>query len=110
MQTLGYSLLVLLPLAVGLAVLIFGNRWQQGQWAAERAWREHMHQRDTARLSCWCEHCDMAAHGNMRTRMSVCPDCGDKRCGRAAHHSLACGKPPNVGDERTTTARPNDGK
>lgn len=28
MQTLGYSMLVLLPLAVGVAVLFFGNRWR----------------------------------------------------------------------------------
>ena len=35
MQTLGYSMLVLLPLAVGVAVLVFGGRWQRKQDAAD---------------------------------------------------------------------------
>ena len=96
MQTFWYSMLVILPAAIGLAVLSFGNRWLRGQWAADDAWREHMRQRDAARIACWCENCDMMAHSNIRTRMSVCPDCGDKRCSRAAHHSLECSKTPNV--------------
>ena len=35
MQTLGYSMLVLLPLAVGVAVLFFGERWRRQQNAAD---------------------------------------------------------------------------
>ena len=35
MQTLGYSMLVLLPLAVGVAVLFFGERWRRQQDAAD---------------------------------------------------------------------------
>ena len=41
-------------------------------------------------VRCWCESCDMAANGGLRTRMSVCPSCGDKRCQRAAHHDNPC--------------------
>ena len=41
---------------------------------------------------CWCERCDVAEHG-YRSRMHVCPICGDKRCPRAAHHEAACNKP-----------------
>ena len=41
-------------------------------------------------VRCWCESCDMAANGGLRTRMSVCPSCGDKRCQRAKHHDNAC--------------------
>lgn len=33
MQTFWYSILVLLPIAIGAAVLFFGNRWQRKQWA-----------------------------------------------------------------------------
>lgn len=46
-------------------------------------------------IKCWCEHCDTAANGGLRTRMSVCPDCGDKRCQRALHHGNECSKTPN---------------
>lgn len=42
-------------------------------------------------LNCWCETCDLAqGHLLGRTRMSVCPNCGDKRCPRAIHHDAAC--------------------
>lgn len=44
--------------------------------------------------SCWCVACDLAQGSPMgRTRMCVCPDCGDKRCPRAAHHEAACPAP-----------------
>lgn len=48
---------------------------------------------------CWCEACDLA-QGELlgRTRMSVCPQCGDKRCPRAKTHDAVCcavqGVPP----------------
>lgn len=42
-------------------------------------------------LACHCEACDIAANG-MRLRMSLCPQCGDKRCPRAAHHNNQCAK------------------
>jgi hypothetical protein len=41
-------------------------------------------------LRCWCEDCDIKVHGGLRTKMSVCPECGDKRCRRAAHHDFPC--------------------
>lgn len=42
-------------------------------------------------LGCWCEACDVAASPNgIRTRMCVCPECGDKRCPRASHHNQQC--------------------
>lgn len=47
-------------------------------------------------VSCWCEMCDTTANHGWRTRMSICPDCGDKRCERATFHGNACSKPPNV--------------
>ena len=44
---------------------------------------------------CWCARCDME-HNVLRTRMSVCPECGDKRCPRAEDHGNECRKTPNV--------------
>ena len=46
--------------------------------------------------ACWCEHCDLEANGKFRTRMSLCPECGDKRCPRSVHHDNACRKTPNA--------------
>jgi hypothetical protein len=46
-------------------------------------------------MRCWCEDCDVKAHGGLRTKMSVCPECGDKRCSRAAHHGFPCSKKPS---------------
>ena len=46
-------------------------------------------------MRCWCEDCDVNAHGGLRTRMSVCPECGDKRCRRAAHHDFPCSTKPS---------------
>jgi hypothetical protein len=40
--------------------------------------------------SCWCGTCDTAANGGFRSRMSLCPECGDKRCPRAENHSWPC--------------------
>jgi hypothetical protein len=40
---------------------------------------------------CWCYSCDAAAPGFLfRTRMNLCPDCGNKRCPRATWHGHRC--------------------
>ena len=39
----------------------------------------------------WCERCDMDKNWlTGRTRMALCPQCGNKRCPRATHHDNAC--------------------
>lgn len=44
-----------------------------------------------AQQECWCETCDLAQGNPLgRTRMSLCPECGDKRCPRAKHHDNVC--------------------
>lgn len=45
--------------------------------------------------TCWCESCDIKANDGLRSRMSLCPKCGDKRCARAVHHD-AEGTTPNA--------------
>ena len=36
---------------------------------------------------CWC----LACNGNtVRTMMTLCPDCGNKRCPHASNHCYAC--------------------
>lgn len=45
-------------------------------------------------VTCWCESCDKEANYGLRTRMSVCNVCGDKRCPRAAHHCNECSTMP----------------
>jgi hypothetical protein len=36
---------------------------------------------------CWC----LACNGNtVRTMMTLCPSCGNKRCPKASNHELAC--------------------
>lgn len=42
-----------------------------------------------ARRKCWCATCD-EAENLCRTRMSLCPNCGDKRCPRAEFHGNEC--------------------
>lgn len=39
---------------------------------------------------CWCETCDADANAGFRSRLSLCPTCGNKRCPRATHHDHAC--------------------
>ena len=48
---------------------------------------------------CWCERCDRelppkpGAHrffAHRPIRMNLCPQCGDKRCPRAADHRNGC--------------------
>ena len=34
--------------------------------------------------------CDLKANGGLRSRMSLCPECGDKRCPRAEDHRAEC--------------------
>lgn len=43
---------------------------------------------------CWCAACDKAAHHGMRTHMSVCPQCGSKRCEKALNHQAECSSAP----------------
>ena len=43
-------------------------------------------------VACWCETCDKATNAGLRSRMSLCPDCGDKRCPKASHHDRDCSK------------------
>lgn len=44
------------------------------------------------RMECWCASCDVVKNKGLRSRMSVCPQCGDKRCPRAEHHGSECTK------------------
>ena len=54
--------------------------------------------------ACWCETCDLAQGNPMgRTRMSTCPQCGDKRCQRAKHHDNACSAQPAQPDRTEQT-------
>lgn len=45
---------------------------------------------DQKALSCWCEKCDKATNQGLRSRMSLCPTCGDKRCPRSIDHEAVC--------------------
>lgn len=48
--------------------------------------------------NCWCESCDLAKGDPCgRTRMSICPNCGDKRCPRAKHHDNECQQAHGIG-------------
>jgi Zn finger protein HypA/HybF involved in hydrogenase expression len=38
--------------------------------------------------TCWCATCD--PNIGFRTRMVLCPNCGNKRCPHATNHELAC--------------------
>lgn len=66
------------------------------QWGADRAaiYRAMLAAAPAAQQpakECWCESCDLAQGNPLgRTRMSLCPQCGDKRCPRAKHHDNAC--------------------
>lgn len=54
----------------------------------------------SVRIDCWCITCDetiaeaQADNGDWMGSLTrvfiVCPDCGNKRCPRAAHHDRAC--------------------
>lgn len=44
---------------------------------------------DLVQTKCFCEACDVAQNG-LRTRMHVCPQCGDKRCPKAENHWNQC--------------------
>ena len=43
---------------------------------------------------CSCAACDKAANHGMRTHMSVCPQCGSKRCEKALNHQAECSSAP----------------
>ncbi|WP_284076366.1 hypothetical protein [Herbaspirillum aquaticum] len=45
--------------------------------------------RTPAAPECWCETCDEKL-SQLRFRMNLCPDCGNKRCPKATHHNNAC--------------------
>lgn len=40
-------------------------------------------------VDCFCMECDIDEN-IIRTRMSVCPDCGNKRCPKATNHENPC--------------------
>ena len=83
-----------------------GKRYASIADASIAALQEQLYARGAwVKVQCWCETCDMAANAGFRTRMSVCPDCGDKRCPRAGHHSMACHETPNVRAEAGPTAK-----
>lgn len=48
---------------------------------------------------CWCETCDTDANHGLRSRMSLCPQCGNKRCPRATHHDNSCTGSNEVGQK-----------
>jgi hypothetical protein len=88
--------LALVALGLGAGWLSYRLRMRDLLAGLERSLRLEAEARQAQRLRCWCEDCDLQAHGGMRSQMSVCPDCGDKRCSRAAHHDFPCSKPPNA--------------
>jgi len=83
-------------LASWVAEKISGKRYAPIADAQITALQEALFVRGWAQVCCWCESCDTAANHGLRTRMSVCPDCGDKRCPRAAQHGNECCKTPNA--------------
>lgn len=62
---------------------------EQAAWAGvdPQALREG---REIRQPACWCETCDIAANSGLRSRMSLCPQCGDKRCPCAQQHDNPC--------------------
>ena len=99
------------------------NQWcelgedEKVEWAArfgaitERAARqppEAMQSNDwqhaSATAACWCETCDTAANG-WRTKMALCPQCGNKRCPRATHHDNACTGSNELGQKGSSWER-----
>ena len=69
--------------------------------------------------ACWCFQCDQDGLTNhpplaslffARTRMNLCPQCGNKRCPRATNHRNGCtgsNDPGQAGSLYATPARPN---
>lgn len=86
----------LVALGLGAGWLSYRLRMRDLLAGLEKDLRREFAERQVRRLQCWCEDCDIKAHGGLRTKMSLCPECGDKRCSRAAHHDLPCVKTPNV--------------
>lgn len=84
--------LIAIPCVIGLGAgwLSYRKRMRDLLAGLERHLREEAAERQAQRLRCCCEDCDIKAHGGLRTKMSVCPECGDKRCPRAAHHDPGC--------------------
>ncbi len=48
------------------------------------------HEREDARLRCWCQTCRPITFSDCR--MVLCPTCGDKRCIHAISHEAPCAK------------------
>jgi len=53
--------------------------------------------------NCWCERCDIQANA-IRTRMWICPECGDKRCEKARFHGNRCSTKMNLAQTLAETA------
>lgn len=51
--------------------------------------RQQRNARSWAAGLCGCWRC-MSERNESRSRMILCPDCGNKRCPRASDHRLAC--------------------
>ena len=71
------------------------NAWPR--CSAPRLWNRSRSSATVAPLlkapDCWCSKCDLAANP-IPTHMAICPQCGDKRCPRAADHEAACAASP----------------
>lgn len=66
---------------------------ERGLVAVNRESFQHMVTKIAAASApaCWCAACDSAASPfGIPTRMSLCPQCGNKRCPRAQHHDSDC--------------------
>lgn len=68
------------------------HRFREIQPVGLHAFNELMLGKGWTVPACHCEACDTAANQGFRSRMSLCPQCGDKRCPYAAHHDNACQK------------------
>ncbi len=98
--------LAAIALGLGGGWLSYRMRMRDLLAGLERHLRLEAEARQATRLRCWCEDCDLKAHGGLRSKMSVCPDCGDQRCSRAAHHDLPCSKTLNVEVKAAACGRP----
>lgn len=93
------------PHCKGQSGYFVGDTGQLGRWTGMAKYLscEQCDKPSALRLSetlkspeCWCGACDQAVNHGMRSRMSLCPDCGDKRCKRALHHDQHCNNDKGV--------------
>ena len=83
-------------LASWVAEKISGKRYAElADVSIDALQGELLARRALVKVACWCDSCDKEANAGFRTRMGVCPDCGDKRCNRAQHHDNACSTAPH---------------